>query len=248
MLRETILFINVVRIMSLSKYLRFLISIQCIVFVSGCKVIEWGKQNFKQSDRYEINLLKRVQPYVKSTFVYSSLATIADFDAMMLTDDVRMTYVDYYGKKHLMSDEKESVMRQRLLNENKYYISFYVLGSQAENLYPTHRSLFTGEFYKMQNLLGDKDAEWQIRMKVKDQLYAPDSIRVIDMPTEYQHFFGNRFSQFKSVYLVKFDAMDAYDREILPEGKHDVELIFTSARYEAKLDWKDVIYTHKQPE
>lgn len=248
MLRETILFINMVRIMNLFTYLRFLICIQCIVFISGCKIIEWGQANFKQSDRYEMQLVKRVKPYLKSTFVYDSLATIADFDAMLLTDDVRMTYVDYYGKKHLMSEEKESVMRQRLLNENKYYISFYVLGSQAENLYPTHKSLFTGEFYKMQSLLGDKDAEWQVRLKVQDKLYAPDSIRVIDMPTEYQHFFGNRFSQFKSVYLVKFDAMDAYDHEILPAGHHDVQLIFTSARYEAKLEWKDVAYTQKHSE
>ena len=231
--------------MNLLKYVRILFCIQCIAFISGCnKIVEWGKENFKQAHRYEQELVKRVKPYIKSTVVYEILATIADFDAMMLTDDVRMAYVDYYGKRHLMSEEKESIMRQRLLNENKYYISFYVLGSQAENLYPTNKSLFTGEYYKMQPLLGDKDAEWQVRMQIGKTQYAPDSIRVVDLPTEYQHFFGTRYSQFKSVYLVKFDALDEYDREILPSSKkQDVSLVFTSPRYQGSLEWKQVVYS-----
>lgn len=231
--------------MKRSNYISVIFFIQCIVFIAGCKVVEWGKENFQQAERYDKTMTKHMKPFLRSAIVYEQLATMADFDAIFLTDAARMVYVDYYTQRHLISKEKDSVMRQRLLNENKYYISFYIVGSQAEYLYPNDRSLFTGEHYKQQALLGEKDAEWQVRLRVKDQEYAPDSIRVVELPIEYQHFFGSRYSQFKSVYLVKFDALDSYDHEILSGGRHAVSLHFVSARYKAKLEWKDVIYTEK---
>jgi len=227
------------------NHISILVCIQFILFATGCKVIDWGKDNFKQTERYDKEFVKHIQPFLRTTFVYDQLATIADFDAMFLTDSARMLYVDYFKQKHVLSEEKESVMRQRLINENKYYISFYILGSQVENLYPANRSLFTGEYYKQQALLGEKDAEWQVRLKVDGQEYVPDSIRVVELPTEWQHFFGTRYSQFKSVYLVKFDAVDTYDREILASGKHTVGLQFISARYKANLEWKDIVYSDK---
>lgn len=221
----------------------FFFSIQFILFATGCKVIDWGKENFKQTKRYDQEFTKHIEPLLRSTVVYDQMATIADFDAILLTNAARMMYVDYFKQKHLISEEKESVMRQRLLNENKYYISFYVLGSQIENLYPSNRSLFTGEYYKQQALLGEKDAEWHVRLKVDGNEYPADSIRVVELPVEWQHFFGKKYSQFKSVYLVKFDAVDAYDQEILSSGKHNVSLHFVSARYKAKLEWQDVVYS-----
>ncbi len=227
------------------NYISIIFSLQCILFMTGCKVIEWGKNNFPQTDRYDTSIVKHIKPYLRSTVVYDQLATMADFDAIFLTDAARMFYVDYYTQRHVISKEKESVMRQRLLNENKYYISFYVVGSQAEYLYPNDRSLFTGEHYKQQALLGEKDAEWQVRLRVNSQEFAADSIRVVELPVEYQHFFGSSYSQFKSVYLVKFDALDSFDRQILSSGHHTVSLHFTSARYKAKLEWKDIVYCNK---
>lgn len=220
-------------------------SIQCILFATGCKVIDWGKENFQQTDRYDKEFTRHMKPYLRSTVVYDQFATVADFDALLLTDAARMVYVDYYKQRHLLSSEKEAVMRQRVLNENKYYISFYVLGSQPENVYPNDRSLFSGEYYKQQSLLGDKDAEWQVRLKVKDKEYAPDSVRVVELPVEYQHFFGAQYSQFKSVYLVKFDALNADKHEILASGSHKLELHFMSARYKTSLSWNQVTYTEK---
>lgn len=230
--------------MKLCKYSSIFICIQFIAFTTGCnKIVEWGKENFKQTDRYNEGIVKHMNPYIRSIIVYDQLSTIADFTALFLTDAARMLYVDYYINKHATNKEKESLMRQRLLNENKYYISFYVAGSQSEKLYPSNHSLFTGRYYKNQSLLGDKDSEWQITLLVNNKLYAADLIRAVELPIEYQHFLGSHYSQFKSIYLVRFDALDESDHAILTAGRHAVVLRFASARYQTELVWKDVVYT-----
>lgn len=230
--------------MKLSKPFLFVSSIflQSILFMPGCKIIDWGKDNFKQAERYDKEVTKEVSSYIKSTIVYDQLATIANFDALFLTDRVRMLYVDYYTNRHVLSHERESIMRHRLLNENKYYISFYVLGSQDENMYESSYALFAGEYKKRPSLLGEKDSEWQISMQVGDKLYAPDVVRVVELPIEYQHLFGSRCNQFQSAYLVRFDFVDQQDQEIFSKGEYDVSLYFTSARYKTKLEWHNISY------
>lgn len=230
--------------MNVVKYISALFFIQFIVFVTGCnKVVDWGKENFKQAERYEEAIVKQMAPYLRSVIVYDQFSNIADFSAIFLTDAARMLYVDYYIKRHTISKEKESVIRQRLLNENKYYISFYLIGSQSETAYIDNRALFTGRYHKHQPLLGEKDAEWQVSLRVKNREYAADSVRVVELPVEYQHFFGSKYSQFKSIYFVKFDALDADDIEILPSGYHTVTLQLTSPQYKSQLVWKEVVYS-----
>lgn len=215
---------------------------QCILLFSGCTIIDWGKKNFEQAHRYETGITQKMAPYLRSTTVYQQLSTIATFDALFLTDAARMLYVDYYARRHLVTEEKESLMRQRLLNENKYYISFYVIGAQTQNLYVSSHALFTGEYHKQQALLGEKDAEWQVYLQVDGKKYMPDSIKAVELPLEYQHFFGARYSQFQSVYLIKFDANDEYDKSILSDGVHDVSLEFVSCRYDTSMKWDDIFY------
>lgn len=232
--------------MKFLNYIGALFFIQFMAFTTGCnKVVDWGMENFKQAQRYDEGMIKHMTPYIRSAIVYNQLETVADFTALFLTDAARMLYVDYYMNKHTINKEKESIMRQRLLNENKYYISFYVVCSQSEHLYPDNMSLFTGRYYKNAVMLGEKDSEWQVSLHVKGKDFVPDSIRVVEMPIEYQHFLGSHYSQFKSVYLVKFDALDEQDHEILTGGSHVVTLQFSSARYKTKLTWKDVTYTAK---
>ena len=232
--------------MKFLKYIQILIVFQFILFTTGCnKIVEWGKENFKQAERYNEGIIKHMQPYLRSNIVYDQLSTIADFSALFLTDAARMLYVDYYTNRYTISKEKESIIRQRLLNENKYYISFYVLGSQSEKLYPSNKALFNGRYYKNQNLLGEKDSEWHVSLKINDKVYVAESVRVVELPIEYQHFFGTHYSQFKSIYLVKFDALDELDHEIITSGQHVVILQFASARYKTELVWKDVVYSDK---
>ncbi|MCX5924229.1 MAG: hypothetical protein NTZ68_02310 [Candidatus Dependentiae bacterium] len=219
--------------------------IQCIVLLSGCnKIIDWGKNNFKQAKKHSQDIVQEAQQYFCSTIAYHKFATIAEFDVLFLTDHVRMLYVDYHKKYHGVTQEQESLMRQRVLNENRYFISFYVAGTQPENLYESNRSLYTGEYQKLNDLLGDKDATWNIRLKIGDKTYLPDSVRRADLPVEYRHFFGDRYSQFKSVYLVRFEALNANGRPILPlNQKHTLSLIFSSSAYQTEVEWKNCLYS-----
>lgn len=232
--------------MKFINYICVLFFIQFIAFTSGCnKIVEWGKENFKQTERYNDGIVKHMVPYIRSAIVYNQLETIADFTAMFLTDSARMLYVDYYINKHTITKEKEAIIRQRLLNENKYYVSFYVVCSQSEHSYPDNMSLFTGRYYKNATMLGEKDSEWEVSLHVDGKDFVPDSIRVVELPIEYQHFLGAHYSQFKSIYLVKFDALDDQDHEILTSGSHAITLKFSSARYKTELHWDDVTYTSK---
>lgn len=217
----------------------------CIFFLSGCnKLIDWGKNNFKQATPHSKDIVQLVAPYVKSTIAYQQFSTLANFDVMFLTDYVRLLYVDYYKRSRGLSREQESLMRQRMLNENQYYISFYVAAAQPENHYESNKSLFSGEYQKLPEILGEKDASWSVKLRVGGKDHPADIVKVVDLPTEYKHFFGNAYSQFKKIYLVRFNARtDSGNCILSPNTKHNISLIFTSSIHETDVQWKHCLYS-----
>lgn len=219
--------------------------VQCIVFLSGCnKIIDWGKSNFRQATRYSQNFISAAQHYIRSLIMYNEFTTIATFDAIFLTDHMRMLYVDYHNKCHGMTSEQEDSMRKRLINENKYYISFYVIGTQKEHIYNTNKALFTGEYLKQPEILGLKDCAWNVRMLVNGKEYMPESIRVIDLPIEFNNFFGHRISQFTTAYIVRFPINNSAGKPVIESHKkYNVVLRFTSRDYEDDMEWKNVVYS-----
>ncbi len=231
--------------LTVQSLIRISVLTVCIVLLSGCnKIINWGRNNFKQALKHSQDIVENVQPYFRSTIAYHKFTTIAEFDVLFLTDYVRMLFVDYHKKCCGMTAEQETLMRQRMLNENRYFISFYVAGTQPENYYESNKSLFTGEYQKLNDILGEKDATWHIRLKIGAHEYLPDSIRRVDLPIEYRHFFANRYSQFKTVYLVRFEAVTPSGRPILPLGqKNTLSLIFTSSTAQTCVEWKHVLYS-----
>jgi len=228
-----------------SILVRLFLLIQCIILLSGCnKIIHWAEHNFKQADQHSQKIVDAVKPYIQTTIAYNQFATVANFDVLFLTDKVRMLYVDYYKAYHGLTKEEESLMVQRVLNENKYFISFYVVGAQAPNHYESNKSLFTGEYQKQTALLGDKESTWHLRLKIGFKEYLPDSIRVVDLPVEYQHFFGTSYSQFKSVYLVRFDARDMMGNVLLKSNeRYLLSLDFYSSLFKTNVEWKQCLYS-----
>lgn len=231
--------------LSASLWLRVLISFECIFLLSGCnKIIDWGKSNFAQAPVYAQDFVKAAQTYLRSTLVYSQFTTVANFDAIFLTDQMRMLYIDYHKKCHGLSAEQESLMRTRMLNENKYFISFYVIAAQKEHLYNSRKALFTGTYQKQTDVLGSKYASWAISMIVDKKEYIPESIRIVDLPMEYRNFFGDRLSQFNSTYLVRFAVKDPQGDPIFESfKKYKVLLKFTSSDYQVDLIWKNMMYS-----
>ncbi len=225
-------------------WLQILISLECILLLSGCnKIIEWGKQNFEQAPKYCEDFVKAAHPFLRSKIVYSQFETVACFDALFLTDDMRMLYMDYHKKFHSLTSSQESLMRTRTINENKYFISFYVLALQKEHLYESTKSLFTGTYQKQSELLGTKHSSWNVSMLVGNQEYIAESIRIVDLPMEYRNFFGKQCHQFNTAYLVRFDLKDSLGNIIFePFKKYKVTLRLKSAEYQVELLWKNIVY------
>ena len=233
------------KILIARRLLNLMMLFQCIFLLSGCnKIIDWGKSNFAQAHQYSQDFIRSAQSFIRSTIVYHQFTTVATFDAIFLTDQMRMLFVDYHRQCHGLTSEQELTMRKRLVNENKYFISFYVIGAQKEHIYETPKTLFTGSYQKQTELLGFKDAAWNVRMVVGNKEFIPESIRTVDLPVEFRSFFGNRFDQFSSTYLVRFAVHDADNQPIFqPSKKYNVMLKYTSSDYQVDMKWRNMVYT-----
>ncbi len=234
------------KIRSVHQCLKMIILIQAIFFLTGCnKLIEWGEKNFAQTKRYSQEFEKAAQSFLRSTFVYTEFTTAATFDAIFLTDQMRMLYADYHKQFHDLNAEQTSLLKQRLINENKYFVSFYLIGNQKEHLYDSGKALFTGVYKKFPDFLGSKDAAWSISMMVGNKTYIPESVRIVDLPMEYRNCFGIRLNQFNSTYLVRFAAQDAHGKPIFdPFKKYTVTLRLKSSIFDSDaLVWKNIVYS-----
>lgn len=221
----------------------WLIPLSIITLGGFSKITEWGKENFKQTAQHAKPFVDKALPFVKMIKIRSQFSILATFDVMLLTDEMRMLYVDFYKKDHGLTKTQELSLRQRQLNENKYFISMYVVATQSDRIYVNNRALFTGEHQKTGVILGMKDANWNVRMIIGGREYWPESIRVVDLPMEYRQCFGIAGSQFATTYLVRFAASDDSGRPILlPHQKSSIILQFTSSLYQIDAVWKHVTY------
>jgi len=224
------------------RYITTALFMQSLLFLSSCKIMDWGDSTFRQAHKVSDHYAKSMAPFIKTTVIYDQFASVADFSAIFLTDTARMIYADYFFHRNFKTDSEQELARDRLLTENDYYITFYVVGYQPAALFPSGRALFSGEYQIQGPLLGAADANWKLSMVVDGVEYAPCDIRSVQLPVEYQHFFGPCFSQFKSAYKVRFDYRDADGHEILPGDHHKVALKFSSVIYDTQLEWSDVSY------
>jgi len=224
------------------RYITIMVFMQCILFLPACKVTQWGESVFRQADKVSDSYAATMRPFIKTAVVYDQFVSVADFSALLLTDEARMIYLDYFFHRTFKTQEEQEVARQRLLTENDYYITFYVVGYQPPVIYTTNRAMFSGEYQAQGSLLGTVDAVWKTSLLVDGKEYTPSDIRLVELPVEYRHFFGINWSQFKSAYKVRFDRRDERNNEILTSGKHHVSIRFRSTIYDVKLEWLDVMY------
>lgn len=224
------------------RYITIMLFMQCLLFLPGCTFMQWGNDTFRQADRVSDHFSKSMDPFIKTGVVYAQFSSIAEFTALFLTDEARMIYADYFFHRNFKTPDEQIIARQRLITENDYYITFYVIGYQPATIYPTDRSLFFGEYQIQGPLLGTPDANWKITLLVDGKEYAPCDVRGVQLPVEYQYFFNRHWSQFKSAFKVRFDYRDADGNEIMPMGHHHVTLKFSSPIYDSKLEWRDMAY------
>lgn len=202
--------------MKLNRSLYFVVG--ALLTLPGCgRIIDWGKEQFNQGQEVdEIN--KRVKDYIRSIKVYDQFTTRGIFDAIWMSDEVRTAYADLYAFRQGKSDEHTKTFLRRQLEENKHFISFYVL-----SLYEVP--------------LGEANSEWNLILKVNDTEYVPVEVKKIELPHEYRIFFGDRYTRFKEPYIVKFNAKDVDDKVILDETAKKIELLFRAVDRRVVLCW-----------
>lgn len=204
------------------------------------RILAWAEENFKQAEQHDHDYTQRAKKFIRNLKVYNKLSIIATFDVMFLTDEARMLFVDYHGKIQGLSFDEIQTLYNRQINENKYFVSAYVIAWHNEFTYETSKSLFTGEYHKNSNILKGDDALWNVSLILGGRRYLPETIKVVEMPVEYQKFFGPCCNQFATTYLVRFAAKDKYNNYIFTDQKCSPIIRFSSPTYKVDAIWKNI--------
>jgi len=188
-------------------------------FLPGCgKIIDWGKKHVDQGQDLDPDL-KLAKSFIRSARIYDQFELVGGFDALLLADPVRIAYANFYALKHGKDKAQKRVFLRRQLEENNYFIAFYVLSLKTMRL-------------------GENDSKWTLFLKVGDKSYAPVEIRIEDLDPEYRDIFGKKFSKFKDSYLVFFNAKDVEGNYIFSEEeKGKISLVFRGLKKETELSW-----------
>lgn len=190
-----------------------------LLLLPGCgRIIDWGKSNFYQGEQVN-NYRCDIKPYIRSVTIYDQFTTRAMFDALWLSDEVRLAYVDLHIARQGNNEDRKNALLRRQLEENNHYLSFYILSLHEVKL-------------------GDPYSEWTLFLRVNDEFYQPMEVKEIELPYEYQIFFGKLWNRFKVPYLVRFSANDRDDVPLITSQTESIELHMRSANKEHAFVWK----------
>ena len=183
----------------------------------GCgRIIDWGKTNFYQGKEL-INFMGEVKPCMRSITIYDQLETKAIFDVLWLSDAVRTAYANLHILRQGKNEEKLHTFLRRQLEENNHYVTFYLLSTHEVKL-------------------GVPEAQWSLFLLVDGREHYPFEIKEVELPYEYQIFFGDRWNRFKVPYLIRFKAITD-DEPLLTDQTKNMELIVRSGQKEHVFVW-----------
>jgi hypothetical protein len=200
-----------------------------VVSLSSCiKYYETIKTEFPQGSELE-DKREVVANNLRSTVIYDQFSTVAIFNALRLSDEVRMAYVDIYTRKRGIEGEAKEALLKRQLEENKHWISFYLLADIRDKTYVS---------------LSEKSSYWTPFLQLGDNVkVTPLSIKEVDIEPEYQFFFGTKFNLFKIAYLVKFPARDSMDT-LYKTNDITTKFVLSSTKKTGELVWDDRAKEH----
>lgn len=183
---------------SIQKYFILILS---FMLLPGCcsQYVRWGHQIANQGTTLS-EYTEITNNYIRSTRIYDQFITLGIFDAIWLSDEVLQAYVDTYRQKRCLSYEQYSTMLADQMAVNESFITFYLLAS-----YP-------GQDKKP---LDEDDPYWEIQLQINGHCYSPVEVKSFELPLEYRTFFGIRYNLFKTAYIVRFNAKNAYGSPIL---------------------------------
>lgn len=199
-------------------------ALYCILFfLPGCRYVRWGKDVFHQSrTQFTYNNLR--DDYIRSLRIYDQFTTLGLFDVLWLSEEVRRLYSKENASLHGCPKEDYADFLQGQLAENDSEIAFYILASvpHAQDL-----------------LLTESQNPWTIYLCVDGVTYAPKSLKIVELPPQYQVFFGKRYTTLKKTYVVTFDAKTLDGCPILTPATTSLSLCFhTTGREDECVIWE----------
>jgi hypothetical protein len=189
-----------------------------LLLLSNCgRIIDWGKSNFYQGE--DVVLYdEKVAPYIKNVTIYDQLDTKAHFSAMWLSDPIRTAYAQLHTKRMGKDEAQYKTFLRRQLEENNHYITFYVLSTHEVKL-------------------GVPESYWSLFLRANGKDYMPFELKEVELPTEYQQFFGKYWNRFKVPYVVKFRLVDENEDVIISDQTEFISLFVRSADKEHAFIW-----------
>ncbi len=200
-------------------YTEFTLIACVIVLLPGCggRLTHWFLGNFNQAGTIQ-DCVERPYEYVRTSTINDQVNTLAMFDALWLSDEVRRRYVDLRALRFNLSDEQKEQLLQAQLDENKRYITFYVLSLSTIRL-------------------DGPDPVWAISLDVDDRIVTPVEIKQVQFDQEYRAFFGELYIRPKAMYQVKFNTTDSRGNELINGATQMINLWFRSVKKEEALTW-----------
>ncbi len=193
-----------------------------VLFSSCIKYYKLSKTEFPQGtdldDRRKVS-----HNNLRTLTINDQFSTEAIFDFLWLSDKTRTAYVDMNCKKRGRDDQSRIALLRRQLEENKHWITFYVLADvrdKADGSLTDKNSFWSlylaTEEMIPQKRLTEKEKNKTKKKKIKTKevktrevnKVMPISIKEIDIESEYRFLFGPKFDFFSRAYEVKFPATD----------------------------------------
>jgi hypothetical protein len=207
----------------------------CLIFPACVKYHQFSKSEFPQGKEKTIqkDIIGR---NVRTANVYDEFQTEAIFDALYLSSEVRDFYTNAYSERRGKDEKFRESMLLRGLEENKHWISFYVLAYIPRD----HR-----------RLMSDQDPSWSLYLELPNgerltparfeqvenepHKVSPGSIKETELAPEYAALFKHHINQFKTVYLVKFPSK-GFDNTVKYPTK-PIKLVFSSVYRSVEMTW-----------
>jgi hypothetical protein len=197
-----------------------------LLVTSSCvKYHDLIKSEFPQGGRlYDQHVI--AQRYRRSITLYDDFRTKAVCSALWCSDEWRTSYVDVYGTKRGLSAEAQEEMLKRQLEENKHWITFYLLADVRDKTFTS---------------LGDTITAWSVYAEVDGKKMVParkkQGIKEIELEPEIQLFFGPTFNLFKVAYIVRIPINDEIAGRIARRDIRSLKLVVSSSTEYCTMEW-----------
>jgi hypothetical protein len=147
------------------------------------------KSEFPQGER--VNKKNNfISNYLQETRVYEEFSSVIEINALWFSNEVRREYTQRYCDRRGKDNSFKNAMLRRELEENKHWITFYVLVATS------HSEL---------SALSDVDPYWTLSLALPTgEKLSPELIKEVDLNPEVRSFFGDKYNPFKRAFLVRF--------------------------------------------